>query len=260
MKYYPVGIVLLLSSCNIHPGASRYNDDNDPKKVYRLRFNPAPGSKFVYTVTRSTEFEMEADDKIVKNKNTSDMDIVYSVSRDSAGNTVLATIYNKIHLYSKNGDEVQEEDADKAEGSADPLEKMLGILRHANLRVVVSPAGTVQSVEGDEAVKDQVLAGVPNTATYAREIAAKQWDQQVKNGLIKRNMEELFRIFPDSAIHVGGRWKLSSPPQLDIPVAGGNVYQLKEIIDGTAVIEMQGDINGWNRKRDSKRWNKFSNK
>jgi hypothetical protein len=185
---------------------------------------------------------MEVDDKKVKNKNSSDMDIAYSVSRDSAGNTVLGTTYNKIHLYSKNGDDVQEEDAAKAEGSADPLERMLGILMHADLRVVVSAAGTVQAVEGDEKVKDQLLAGVPNTATYAREIASKQWDQQIKNGLIKRNMEELFRIFPDSVVHVGARWKLNSPQQLDIPIAGGNVFQLKEIVDGTAVIEMTGEI------------------
>jgi Family of unknown function (DUF6263) len=242
MKYYTVSLVLLLCSCKMQLDASRQHDDNDPKRVYRLRFNPAPGSKFNYTVTRSTEFEMVVDDKEVKNKNSSDMDIVYSVSRDSAGNTVLGTAYHRIHLYSKNGDVEQEEDAEKAEGSADPLERMLGILKSANLRVLVSPAGTIEAVEGDEAVKNQLLAGVPATATYARDMASRQWDQQVKNGLIKRNMEELFRIFPDSAVHVGDRWKLNSPQQLDIPLGGRNVFQLKEIVDGTAVIQMDGEI------------------
>ena len=94
MKYFAVSLVVLLCSCNIHPGSSRYKDDNDPSRVYRLRFNPAPSSKFDYTVTRSTEFEEELDNKTVKNKNTSDMDITYAVSRDSAGNSVLATAYN----------------------------------------------------------------------------------------------------------------------------------------------------------------------
>ena len=234
--------MVMLISCKTPPDSNRHYDDNNPNRVYRLRLNPPAGSQYAYTVTRSTEFRMEVDGKKVDNKNRSTIDIVYSIGRDSAGNFVLDMAYNKIHLYTKTGDTEEEEDADKATGSADAVERMLGILKGASLRAVVSPAGQIKSLQGDEAIKNQLLAGFSPGDVNARNMASQQWDQQVKNGMIRNNMEELFRIFPDSAVHVGDRWKMNSTKTAEVPLTTRNSFQLKEIVDGTAVIRSEGEI------------------
>jgi hypothetical protein len=235
-------VMVSLAACKTHPDSARYYDDNNPKRVYHLRLNPPAGSQYTYTVTRSTEFEMEADGKKVDNKNRSNIEITYSIGKDSTGDILLNMVYDKIHLYAKNGDAEEEQDADKASGSMDPVEKALGILKGANLVAVVNAAGQIKSIQGDEVIKEQLLAGFSPADENAKAIASQQWDRQVKEGLLKNNMEQLFKIFPDSAVHVGDRWKLNSSKNAGIPVTSMNSFQLKEIVDGTAVIRSEGEI------------------
>jgi Family of unknown function (DUF6263) len=185
---------------------------------------------------------MDVDGKKVDNKTRSQLEIAYTIGRDSMGDIVLNTVYNKIHLYTKNGDTELEEGADKGEESTDPAEKMLGILKGAKLQLVVDAAGEVKSMQGDEEIKRKLMAGFAPGDTYANNIAAQQWDQRIKTGLIKDNMQEFFKIFPDSAVHVGDRWKMSSTQHVDIDLISNSSFQLKEIVDGTAVIRSTGNI------------------
>jgi hypothetical protein len=114
-------ISCFLNSCKIQPGSTRHFDDNNPNKVYHLRLNPAVGSQYAYTVTRSTEFEVETDGKKVDNKNKSTMEVAYTIGKDSSGDILLTIVYDKIHLYAKNGDAEEEQDADKAAESTNPV-------------------------------------------------------------------------------------------------------------------------------------------
>jgi hypothetical protein len=239
-----IGLIVLVFAvaCKIQPGSARHYDDNNPTRVYHLRLNPTVGSQYEYTVTRSTEFHLEAEGKKVDNISRSTIVMTYSTDRDSAGDILLKLVYNKIHLYSKDGDTEEEQDADKAAESTDPVEKMLGILKGANLRAVVSPAGQVKSMQGDDEIKHKLLEGFGPDEAYAKGIASQQWDRQVKEGLLKNSMEQLFNIFPDSAVHVGDRWKLSSTQHEQIDLVTNASCQLKEIVDGTAVIRTEGDI------------------
>jgi Family of unknown function (DUF6263) len=236
-------VCISCTCCKFLPGSNRRYDDNNPGKVYHLRLNPVVGSQYTYTVTRSTEFVMEVEGKKVDNKSRATMEVTYTIGKDSIGEILLGIVYNKIHLYTRNGDTEQEEDADKAGNeTADPVEKMLGILKGASLRAVVNSAGQIKSMQGDEAIKDKLLAGFRPSDTYAKTIASQQWDRQVKDGLLKNNMEQLFNIFPDSAVHVGDRWKLSSTQHEAIDMVNKASFQLKEIVDGTAVIRSEGEI------------------
>jgi hypothetical protein len=242
--YLKLLCLFFVISCKIQPASNRHNDDNNPNRVYHLRLNPTIGSQYTYTVTRSTEFELEVDGMKVDNKNQSKIEVTCTIVKDSAGDFLLNIAYNKIHLYSKNGDTEQEmeEDADKAEGSTDAVEKMLGILKGANLQAVVSATGQIKSMQGDEEIRNKLMARFSPGDTNAKTIASQQWDQQVKEGLLENNMEQLFKEFPDSAVHVGDRWKLSSIQQEQIDLANKASCQLKEIVDGTAVIHSEGEI------------------
>ena len=124
-SFYPLSLCLslvLALSCKTYPGSSHYYDDNNPNKVYHLRLNPPVGSQYTYTVTRSTEFEVETDGKKVDNKNKSTMEVTYTIGKDSSGDILLNIVYDKIHLYAKNGDTEEEQDADKAAESTNPVE------------------------------------------------------------------------------------------------------------------------------------------
>jgi hypothetical protein len=234
--------LVLIISCKTHSTSSRYYDDNDPKKIYHLRLNPQPGSEYSYTVIRSSEAEMEVDGKKVPSISRSTMDMTYSTGKDSAGNILLDIVFNKIHLYSKNGETEQEQDADKADASNDPIDKMLASLKGSTLHAVVNSAGQIKSIGGDEVIKDKMLASLNLTNSNAKAIASQQWDQQIKQGLIKKSMQQLFDIFPDSAVHVGNHWRLNYTQQDQLALATTASCQLKEIIDGTAVIESNGEI------------------
>jgi hypothetical protein len=53
-------------------------------------------------------------------------------------------------------------------------------------------------------------------------------------------MEQVFHIFPDSAVHVGDRWKLSYTEHESINLVNASSYQLKEITDGDGGYQVWG--------------------
>jgi hypothetical protein len=234
--------VLIINACKTQPNSNRHYSDNDPNKIYRLQLNPKAGAQYTYTINKETEFELEVEGKKVDNKRRATMDVTYTIGKDSAGDVVLNMVYDKIHLYTKTGDKETDMDADKAEGSADPSEKMLGLLKGINIQAVVSPAGQIKSLNGFDEIKDKVLASFSPGDAYGRSMAGKQWDERVKEGLVKNNIEQLFNIFPDSAVHVGDRWKLSATQKEGINLHSQSSFQLKEIVDGTAVVHSEGEI------------------
>jgi len=50
------------------------------------------------------------------------MEVTYTIGKDSSGDILLNIVYDKIHLYAKNGDTEEEQDADKAAESTNPVE------------------------------------------------------------------------------------------------------------------------------------------
>jgi len=229
-------------SCKTHPDSNRHYSDNDPKKAYRLQLNPKPGLQYTYSITKETEFQVEMEGKEVDNKTRVTIDVSYTIGRDSAGDVVLNMVYNKIHLYTKAGDTETDLDADNAEGSADPAERMLALLKGGPIQAVVTPAGQIKGYKGVDEIRDKVLAKFDPSDTYGKSMAGKQWDERIKEGMIKSNMEQLFSIFPDSVVHIGDRWKLSSTQKEGISLNSRSSFQLKEIVDGTAVVREEGEI------------------
>jgi len=233
-------LMLLLMGCKLQPGASRHGE-GDPTKVYRLRLNPAVGSSYAYTIANTSEFQMEVNDKKVDNKSKSTVDLSYKVGRDSSSDLVLDIVYDHIHVYSKNGDTETDLDADKKE-TTDPVEKLLGSLKGVTIRAAVSPRGEMRPVKGYDEIKRRVMAGFAPGDTYSRTIAEQQWDQRIKQGLLEKNMEQLFRLFPDSAVHVGDTWHMNTVQQEEISLDIGSTYTLQDIKDGVAIVRSLGTI------------------
>src|SRR6266498_2061515 len=107
-----VFLIFFIISCKINPDSNRnYASKN---KIYKIQLTPAIGSKYYYEITNQSKLELEVDGKKVSNLNKTNLGVNYGIIKDSSGNILLTTSYDKIHIYSKNGDNETDIDADNA--------------------------------------------------------------------------------------------------------------------------------------------------
>ena len=233
--------ILITSSCTFLPGSDkRYNENEN--EVYRLHLNPPDSSKYHFIVSNESKLQMETDDKKVDNINRSTTGINYSIQRDSTGNLQLQMTYDTIHVYSKAGDNEQEMDASNASISINPVEKMLGALKTAQIKATINPKGEVIDVQGYKELGSQLINGFAQEDIYGKQAAQGQWDQLIGKGLIKKNLDQLFTIFPDSAVRIGDKWKIDSKQEGEFGLNVKTFYKLKDIQDGVAIIESEAEL------------------
>ncbi|HEX6426428.1 MAG TPA: DUF6263 family protein [Niastella sp.] len=246
------GVLILGLACNTPSGHNKTQKDKSQREgstetdskdgALSLHLNLQPGSKYYYIINNEYEIALEAGGKNISNKNKSDVDLTYDIQKDSAGNYLLQMHYEKIHLYTKSGDKESEMDADNASATFDPVEKMLGILKTTSITAVISPAGKIMGITGYKELGEKIIAGLNITDVQAKNMAREKWDKVIGEGLIKKNIDQAFHLFPDSAIQVGDTWKVQSQQKGDIPLNETSNYKLKDINDGIAYIESEGQL------------------
>jgi len=150
--------------------------------------------------------------------------------------------YDKINVYIKNGDDKSEMDAANAQNSINPAEKMLGMVKEAKLVAVVNSLGEVKSVTGYNEMASKILAGFAPGDTYGRNLAESRLKKLIDQGVIRNNIENLFKVFPDSSVHVGDRWKLSTRENNDVGLRVEYFYTLKDIQGNHAFIYSESKI------------------
>ncbi len=64
----------------------------------------------------------------------------------------------------------------------------------------------------------------------------------IGSGVVKNTMDQLFKVFPDSAIHIGDTWKIDSKQEGELPMITKSIYTLKAINDDIAIISSEGII------------------
>jgi Family of unknown function (DUF6263) len=235
-------LLIFAASCKLLPGSSRHYADGDEKKTYRLGLHPEAGAKYYYDVSDESRASVELNGKTVENLNRSQTGVVYVFNRDSAGDIVLDMSYDKIRLYAKNNGDETDLDAARAPTSDDPMEKMLGSLMGARIEAVLSPVGEVKSITGYKEMIDRLMVNFVSTEANVRSVARSRLEQLVGYSIIRKNMEQLFRLFPDSAVHIGDRWKLESQQKGELTLNARSMFTLKDITDGTATIISEGEL------------------
>lgn len=233
-------LMLFLSSCKTHPTSDRSYAGDD--KVYKLRLNPVPGSKYQYEVNNESKLSMEVDSKPVENVKKADVTIDYGIDRDSLGDYQLSITYEKIHVYTKNGNLESDLSTDNGANSVDPMERLLSALKDAPIIATVGRAGEIKTVTGYAEIANKILSEATNISLGDKQKVQQQWQTVIEKGMIQKNLDQLFKMFPDSAVHIGDRWRLTSQDNADISFSVKNVYTLRSIKDGVADIESEGDI------------------
>ena len=225
------------------PNTTGNTAESDPTRVYMLRLNPPPGAKYYYTVKSEQEIKFEANGKKVDNVTKTTAGVDYMIGKETTGNFAIHIQYDKLHVYSKNGDAESDMDAANAATTTDPVEKMLGTLTTIPLGASVTPAGEVRSIAGYDEIPDKILAAFPATDLNTRNLMRDRLKQMVGTGIIKKNVADIFYFFPDSAIHVGDKWKLQSTQVSELNLNTQLSFTLVKIEDGVATIKSEGKIN-----------------
>jgi len=229
-------------SCKLQPNSDRLAGEYAGARTFQLRLNPPAGSNYSYDITSRSEYKFEAGDKKIDNRSKVDASVVYLIDKDSTGNFVFRIRYDKVHIYSKNGDAESDLDAANASNSVDPVEQLLGSLRDANIVATLGPTGEVKSVSGFREMYDRFMAQFRTANAYQIATVKQRWESTVGNELIHKNMDQLFRIFPDSAVHIGDKWHLNSKQKSEFGLNTAMSFTLTDIRDQTAFIESEGTI------------------
>lgn len=234
-------LLIFILSCKA-PGSSE-SEKMDPEKTYQLRLNPAAGSVYHYEMINESDIDLEVDDQDVNNRNKTEVGVTYTINRDSAGNYLFSSVYDKIHITTKNNDTKTELDATNGSVSPNPVERMLALLKDATINVTISPSGEVTDMAGYKEIGEKLISGFSEFDVAGRKAAMEQWESYIGNGLIKKNFDQLFKLFPDSAVHLGDTWRLTSREDGDLSYNITGTYKLKAINENFAIIESNGKIN-----------------
>lgn len=231
--------LLVISGCNIRPGGDRGTTSRD--KILQLKLRPNSGADYDYNVVNETATKFEVDDKTVESNNKTEYLVNYLIRKDTGENLQVEIRYKKIHIYTKKNDEETDIDADNADASADPVEKMLGTLKQARITATVNHSGEVIRLDGYQEIANQYLSQV-NASLNEKIAAQNQWKQLVEKSLVKNNVSRLFKIFPDSAVHIGDKWKMEYRDEGNFNITVKDLLSLKSIEDGKAIVESNGHI------------------
>jgi hypothetical protein len=242
LKYLLLFPVLLagLSSCKITDEDKSYADTEST--TYHLRLRPDKGSRYYYDINNSTSIRFEVEGKETESENATEVGMTYDISGDSSGNYLFTMKYDRAHVSTKNGETKTEADAQNASFSGNMVDKMLGALKEATLVASVSPDGEITIVSGYKELTDQLMLYLNTNDSTTRDIARKQLDKIIGEGMIRKNIDQLFKMFPDSAIRVGDKWKIDSRQNGDFNFRFKTSYRLKEISEGIALIDSESEI------------------
>lgn len=232
-------LVSIFSSCKLH---SHYADNYSKDKTYHLRLNPKPGTSYYYDIENDSKIKISLDNNEVENISKSDVGINYSIGKDSLGDILLGISYDKIHVYSRNNGNETDADAENAKLSLNPTERMLGILKNASLTAVVTSKGEVKDIKGYRQLSSQLMAGLDTSDVNVKQVAQAQLDKMIGSQIIQKNLDQLFKIFPDSAIHVGDKWKMNVAQKGDFTLNVESEFHLEDINSEIAFVRSESEI------------------
>lgn len=241
-NFYSLSIIgaFLFCNCKAHLKSDRsYTGDG---KVYQLHINPLPGSKYQYQIGNESKVNMTVNNKAVQSAKKTDFTMTYAVEKDSADHFLISITYDKIHIRTKTGDQESDLNSENPDDPGDPMQRMLRSLKDATIVATLNRDGAIKTVTGYADVASNILGSTNAISLPDKQRLQQQWRTMIEQSMIKKNMDQLFRIFPDSAVHIGDSWKIESRDSANLSFLVKSIYSLHAIKDGIAEIECQGEI------------------
>lgn len=240
-------LLYVFTACKMLPASDRQFETLSSDKVYHLKLSAVAGSVYYYNIYNETATQFTLNENKTDNVNKTTLGITYTISNDAGGKYLFDMRYDKIKIYSNNAGTENEMDADNAALTANPVEKMLGVLKNADITAMVDSSGNVQSVTGYQELTAKLFENMGATDTYTRAQVQTQWEKFIKQGFVKSNLDQLLKIFPDSAVRIGDKWKLDVQQNTELNLVAKSSFLLKSISDSIATIIVSGNIQSDNK-------------
>lgn len=240
--YAIVSFILMLASCKSPQNTDSDSTNPDPEKTYVLKLSPANNSVYQYVIENESSITVETEKQEFENINKSEIGVTYTIRTDSNNYYRFDAVYSKLHFTSEQNGELTEIDAENGSFSINPLEKMLGMLKDSVISVTVTSTGELVNMSGYKRIGEQIIAGLSANDEAGKKEALDQWEKYIGEGLIKKNFEQLFRLFPDSAVRLGAKWKLTERESGELQYNLNGYYTLKAINQDLAIIGSESKI------------------
>lgn len=194
-----------------------------------------------YEIVNSTSTTIEIENKDIQNESKIEMNVAYTISKDSLNYYDYQLAYNKFKVYVKVLDQEKEIDADDAGVSLDPMEKIYGAFKHAKIHFKTDSLANVIEVNGYKELfgRMKTYAGGNKDALEIVDSSLSQYSSE-KN--IRGSFQTIFNLLPNKELKKGDSWivkeEVSSSPKIYID----NKYSVKSIDKTKIVLKIDADV------------------
>lgn len=239
----PLTLLLLVVCALVFACKSDINHHTAGEKKYHLGLHLRAGGKYYYNISNKTLITLEVNDKKIESSNESEIGLIYEILKDSADLFVLKITYDKLHVVLKKQDVETEIDGTNGNNSLDPVERVVGKIIGASIVITLNTKGDILNVTGYQELSDKLLAALPTQDLKTKEAVQGQLTQLVGGAFVKNNLEQGFKIFPDTAVFIGDSWMYKNKQSADEQLKLLTKYTLASINKDIATIEATSEIN-----------------
>ncbi len=233
--YFLAGLAFLFS-CQSAPVETKMEEiPVDSTRKIILRLDPPDRSAYTYHIANETVYKIKVNDQDITTGNVTNIQYDYLIQKDSSGGFNISIIFRHIKVITDKDGKKTEADADNAALSIHPVEKMLGILKDQKMEVKIDEKGSVQAIKGYDELGYKFIAQFAEDDSYGRTTAKAQWDQLITNGLIKGQVNHLFKALPDTEVYTGYTWTSNEKTEGDMPMHVESTMKIKDI-DSTGQV------------------------
>src|SRR5690606_23522676 len=97
---------------------------------------------------------------------------------------------------------------------------------------------------GTKDLKDKIMVSLKEYDPLTIKVVEEQLSKLAGEAFIKNNVEQGFKILPDTIMYIGQQWNDTAVQTTDISFEARSHYKLTDIKDDIAEIEVRSDING----------------
>lgn len=197
-----------------------------------LRWKYEPGTELVYRMTNNQQMDMGAMGGSTLSEQIQTMRWrVVEVAPDGDATVTVKT--ERVQVDVQNPMMSMKFDSEDDSIPDNPQARMFGAMAGMSYTIVVSPTGAVQSVQGLEELKEQVLEAM---STQGAPMLGDMFDQMFSEETLSRMMQQSIQLFPDEPVGPGDTWQSSF--SMPVPMAGEATMSMEFTV--TDIIERDG--------------------
>jgi hypothetical protein len=212
-------------------------------KGYKENIHLILNDRYYYHIISEINSHAELSDKKLESSRKIDLDLMYTIVRDSADTIGVKITYDNLHV-SINNNGLDKDIVAKSSGeSDDPMDKFFGSLLGCSIEVYLNQKGDVLGVVGYNEVSDKILASLALKEGSVKNNIRQQMNKMVGEEFIKGLFQQAFKVFPDKAVYVNDSWSQQGASSQEIKVNMKTIFTLHSISNNIAKIDLRSVLN-----------------